>query len=114
MSHSFPTRRSSDLRVDFGIVADKKALPHASDFAKAIEAAFAEAAELMKQQLPLAKLAVAKATDGKKLEAALSEKASPRRDTLIKSKLQATPNAPSHGKPVVKKIAKRQASKQAA
>ena len=101
-------------RVDFGIVADKKALPHASDFAKAIEAAFAEAAELMKPQLTSVKPAVAKATGRIKLEAALSEKASPRRDTLIKSKLQATPNAPSHGKPVVKKVAKRHASKQAA
>ena len=29
--------------VDFGIVADKKALPHANDLAKSIEAAFKEA-----------------------------------------------------------------------
>ena len=33
--------------VDFGIIADKKALPHANDLAKAIEAAFAEAQALM-------------------------------------------------------------------
>ena len=34
-------------RVDFGIVADAKALPHAEQFAQAIEAAFAEAMRLM-------------------------------------------------------------------
>ena len=100
-------------RVDFGIVADKKALPHANDFAKAIEAAFAEAAELMKAELPHAKPAVAKATSRIKLEATLSEKARPRRDTLMKLKQPLTPNAPSHGKPVVKKITKRQNTKQA-
>ncbi len=33
--------------VDFGIIADKKALPHAKDLAKAIEDAFAEAQSLM-------------------------------------------------------------------
>jgi diacylglycerol O-acyltransferase len=33
--------------VDFGIIADKKALPHAKDLAKAIEDAFAEAQTLM-------------------------------------------------------------------
>jgi diacylglycerol O-acyltransferase len=33
--------------VDFGIIADKKALPHAKDLAKAIEDAFAEAQALM-------------------------------------------------------------------
>ena len=34
-------------KVDFGIVADKQALPHAQDLAKAIEAAFAQAQTLM-------------------------------------------------------------------
>lgn len=34
-------------QVDFGIVADKKALPHASDLARAIEAAFAQAQALL-------------------------------------------------------------------
>ena len=34
-------------KVDFGIVADKQALPHARDLAKAIEAAFAQAQTLM-------------------------------------------------------------------
>lgn len=33
--------------VDFGIIADKKALPHAKDLAKAIEDAFAQAQSLM-------------------------------------------------------------------
>ncbi|MES2942566.1 MAG: wax ester/triacylglycerol synthase family O-acyltransferase [Pseudomonadota bacterium] len=36
--------------VDFGIIADQKALPHASDLAKAIEAAFSEAQALMSLQ----------------------------------------------------------------
>ena len=34
-------------RVDFGIVADNKALPHANDLARAIEAAFKEGHALM-------------------------------------------------------------------
>ena len=34
-------------KVDFGIVADKQALPHAKDLAKAIETAFAQAQTLM-------------------------------------------------------------------
>jgi diacylglycerol O-acyltransferase / wax synthase len=37
------TIQTYDGHVDFGIVADKKALPHAGDLARAIEAAFAEA-----------------------------------------------------------------------
>ena len=37
------TIQTYDGHVDFGIVADKKALPHASDLAKAITAAFSEA-----------------------------------------------------------------------
>ena len=34
-------------RVDFGIVADNKALPHANDLARVIEAAFKEGHALM-------------------------------------------------------------------
>jgi diacylglycerol O-acyltransferase / wax synthase len=37
------TIQSYDGHVDFGIVGDKRALPHAGDLAKAIEAAFTEA-----------------------------------------------------------------------
>jgi diacylglycerol O-acyltransferase len=38
--------------VDFGIIADKKALPHAKDLAKAIEDAFTEAQSLMAGAAP--------------------------------------------------------------
>lgn len=38
--------------VDFGIVADKKALPHAKDLAKAIENAFTQARALMSSTAP--------------------------------------------------------------
>lgn len=40
--------------VDFGIIADKKALPHAKDLAKAIEEAFTEAQSLMASSAPAA------------------------------------------------------------
>lgn len=40
--------------VDFGIIADKKALPHARDLAKAIEDAFVEAQALMAAPAPAA------------------------------------------------------------
>jgi len=40
--------------VDFGIIADKKALPHAKDLAKAIEDAFAQAQTLMAGAAPAA------------------------------------------------------------
>jgi len=40
--------------VDFGIIADKKALPHAKDLAKAIEDAFTEAQALMASAAPAA------------------------------------------------------------
>jgi diacylglycerol O-acyltransferase / wax synthase len=48
--------------VDFGIVADKKALPHANDLAKAIEAAFKEAQTVF---LPSAEAAVSVVSAGK-------------------------------------------------
>lgn len=40
--------------VDFGIIADKKALPHAKDLARAIEEAFTEAQSLMASAAPVA------------------------------------------------------------
>jgi len=46
--------------VDFGIIADKKALPHAKDLAKAIEDAFTEARALMASAAPAAPAASAK------------------------------------------------------
>ena len=41
------TIQTYDGMVDFGIVADRKALPHADDLARAIEAAFTQAQSLM-------------------------------------------------------------------
>jgi diacylglycerol O-acyltransferase / wax synthase len=46
-------------QVDFGVVADKKALPHAQDLASAIEAAFAEAQALLAYAAPSASTAPA-------------------------------------------------------
>ncbi len=101
-------------RVDFGIVADKKALPHATDLASAIEAAFAEARALLAttqdaevpSKKPMAKKPVAKATQEAKLGKSLAIKTRARRDTLSKSKPVPTPNAPSYGKTAVKKISR--------
>ena len=93
-------------RVDFGIIADKKALPHASDFAKAVEAAFAEAQALMATAQPVIKNPVAKATEKTKLGKPPTVKTKPRRDTVLKSNTAPTFNAPNHGKTVIKNTAR--------
>jgi diacylglycerol O-acyltransferase len=41
------TIQTYDGQIDFGIVADKKALPQADDLAQAMDAAFRQAQELM-------------------------------------------------------------------
>ena len=105
------TVQTYDGRVDFGIVADKKALPHADDLASAIQAAFVEAAALLTASQPLKSgAAVAKATAPARLAVSHPVKARPRRDTQRAPTPHSPPNDPSHGKPIVKKIAKRQAS----
>jgi hypothetical protein len=50
--------------VDFGIIADRKAMPHAQDLADALEAAFAEAQKLYSASQPAAP-GVAKETQTK-------------------------------------------------
>ena len=97
--------------VDFGIIADKKALPQANDLAKAIEAAFAEAQALMTLNTtmavaPASTPPVTKVTAKAKLKAPPSTKAKPHRDTSLKLTPPKKSNASSHGKPVVKKIIK--------
>lgn len=106
-------------RVDFGIVADKKALPHAADLAKAIEAAFAEARALL--SIPqafavptkkiLAKKTVAKVTRDAKLDPSPSVKTHLQRDTVLKSNTAPKSNAPNHGKTAVKKTSRRATAK---
>ena len=98
--------------VDFGIVADKKALPHANDLARAIEAAFAEAQALLAASSSTVK-AVTKVTVSPpkraKLEKSPSEKsakAPPRRDTHLKSNSATSKHAPNHGKPSANQVAK--------
>ena len=100
------TVQTYDGKVDFGIIADKQALPHATDFAQAIEAAFAEAQALMPTQNPTqSEPTVTKATTKAKLQAPLPAKARPRRDTHLTPSQPATSHAPSHGKRVIKKTA---------
>ena len=100
--------------VDFGIIADKKALPHAQDLAKAIEAAFREAQTLMgstasASPAPAAttsvktrKAAVTDATKAGKLGKPPSVKRGKRPDTASNSNHNSqTSDASSHGQPVV-------------
>lgn len=106
-------------RVDFGIVADKKALPHAADLSKAIEAAFAEARELFSAPQAfaaptkkiLAKKKVAKVTREAKLNPSPAEIAHLHRDTVFKSSTALKSNAPNHGKTAVKKTSRRTTAK---
>ncbi|OYY98826.1 MAG: wax ester/triacylglycerol synthase family O-acyltransferase [Polaromonas sp. 28-63-22] len=87
------TIQSYDGHVDFGIVADRKALAHASDLARAIEAAFAEGHALMSPDARPAPVAatppvkartarVPQATKSVKLEEAPSNPRRRRRDTV--------------------------------
>ena len=115
-------------QVDFGIVADKKALPHAKDLARAIEAAFAQAQALLAGGAPSAvapgvpaaagqkparrpsptavqaapvktrKRSVPAATKAAKLEAAPSANPRKRPDTGLSTSTRTSSNAPSHGK----------------
>ncbi|MES2412805.1 MAG: wax ester/triacylglycerol synthase family O-acyltransferase [Pseudomonadota bacterium] len=93
--------------VDFGIITDKKALPHANDLAKAIEAAFAEAQGLlaMAEPAPVTKATkkAVKATKAAVLETAPAVKATKRPDTAVKPTKAKPSNAPSHGQSVRKK-----------
>ena len=91
--------------VDFGIVADKKALPHANDLARAIEAAFAEAQALLGAPPSAVTHATSARAKPAKLEASPSRKASSPRDTLSKSTRAPQKHASNHGKPIAKKIA---------
>ena len=106
-------------RVDFGIVADKKALPHANDLAKAIEAAFREAMVLMgpvaqegsavSSVAPVTKVTKSDSIPLTPKKPSVKRAASGSKSTATKapkSKLTSTP----HGKPVVKKISKRAVS----
>lgn len=98
--------------VDFGIVADKKALPHAGDLAKAIEAAFAEAQALFgmasaalsfiaSPPVETRKRPVTKATKPAFLESPPSAKRRSRTDTSASTTNRSkASNATVHGKPV--------------
>ncbi len=92
-------------QVDFGIVADKKALPHANDLARAIEAAFAEAQALLGAPSGAVTAATSASAKSAKLEDSLSRKASPPRDTAAKLNRATQKYASNHGKPITKKIA---------
>ena len=107
-------------QVDFGIIADKKALPHANDFARAIQAAFDEARALLAVAAPPAgaadanpvktrKALVPKVTKAAKLEKTPSVRRVRRPDTVSDSNNSTRSNAPRHGKPVVKTVKNRSA-----
>ena len=107
--------------VDFGIIADKRALPHATDLAKAIEAAFAEAQALLEStqatqttEAPfkeVLKKSVAQVTEKTRLVKPPSVNARPHRDTVLKSKAAPKSNAPNHGKTLVKNTSRSKTSK---
>ena len=107
-------------RVDFGIIADKKVLPHATDLAKAIEAAFSQAQGLLilpaVTEAPVRKsvakvMQKPKVTQKPKLEMPSLVKPALSRDTAGKSASTQKTNAPIHGKSDVKKIARGKAIK---
>ncbi|MBI2724951.1 MAG: wax ester/triacylglycerol synthase family O-acyltransferase [Polaromonas sp.] len=98
------TIQTYDGHVDFGIIADKKALPHANDLAKAIAAAFAEVQRLFATANPQAVTKVTKNA----VKAGSSEKTTPvktakRPDTAVKPTKAKVSDAPIHGKSTVKK-----------
>ena len=111
--------------VDFGIIADKKALPYANDFAKAIESAFREALALLAMADPAApsapiaaltpvktrKTLVPQVTKAALLEKAPSVKRARHPDTVSSTNNSTRSNAPSHGKSVVKSVVKKSPEK---
>ena len=112
-------------KVDFGIVADKQALPHAQDLAKAIEAAFAQAQTLMstapsatrpsagvvasasvlatKTSVKTRKTTVTQETKSAESDTAPSTRGRKRADT-VSTRHNPAPNASSHGKSAVKTV----------
>ena len=102
--------------VDFGIVADKKALLHAKDLAKAIEVAFTEAQVLMATApVPAAKTSVktrkttpqalvTQVTKSARLEKPLSVKTGRCTDTVSTSNNKTPSNSSIHGKSVAKTV----------
>ena len=90
-------------RVNFGIVADKKALPHANDLAKAIEAAFAEAQGLLATTHDDSARPVAQVTKSVRLGKPLSVTPALRRDTASRPNTAPKSNTRNHGKTVAKK-----------
>jgi diacylglycerol O-acyltransferase len=89
--------------VDFGIIADKKALPHAKDLANAIEDAFKQAQTLMAGAAPAAAADKTVKKAAKKAAAKTTAKASPvktrkaavtnvTRSTAQQAKLEAPPS----------------------
>ena len=95
-------------QVYFGIIADKKVLPHADDLAKAIDVAFTEAQVFLALTQVLeapVKKSVAQVTQKKKLDKSAPASARPRRDTVLKSHPAPKSNASNHGKSVFKKNA---------
>ena len=115
--------------VDFGIVADKKALPQANDLARAIEAAFTEALALLAMTAPATKPAVndsvitpaslvntrkplvPKATKAAALEKPPSVGRAKRPDTVSRTNISKTSNASSQGKSVVKPVIQKSTAK---
>ena len=95
-------------RMDFGIVADKKALPDADDLAMAIKAAFGEALALMGPAMPVAaNPLVSKASQIRAAAKQLPTYIPKRAATGSKSVPSEVLNIPNHGNPVIKKSGKR-------
>ena len=100
--------------VDFGIVADKKALPHANDLARAIEAAFAQGQTWLAPTPEKVTNMTRSPSKRANLEDSLSEKpakASPRHDTLFTTTSATKQHAPNHGNSLTKKVAKTRSSR---
>ena len=113
------TIQTYDGKVDFGIVADSKALPHADDLARAIEDAFTQAQALMGDAASAAaevspatpasnpapktrKASIPKTSKSTRLESSTSSKRGRRPDTDIVSTETKLPlsTSSSHGKTV--------------
>ena len=97
--------------VDFGIVADKKALPHANDLARAIETAFREAQALLAPVAPAPAKRVTKVTKAGGPAKPSPVKGNKSPDTVPAPTKTRTSNASIHGKPIVKKPAAKKSAR---
>ncbi|MEC5211518.1 diacylglycerol O-acyltransferase [Polaromonas sp. CG_9.5] len=91
------TIQTYDEKIDFGMVADSQALPHADDLARAIEAAFTQAQSLMGEAAASEKAMPAAPTPAAKAKPRTRKPASPKAPASVR--LESSPSSKRRQRP---------------